>query len=304
MIIGIDEVGTGPLAGPVVVAAVLIEKGLITGVRDSKLVAENQRYPLADEIKRRATWYQIAERSSADINNRGLAKCLRECMRELAEAAKAAYPNAEVIIDGKKDHTLLQIPQLSFLKFQIGGDRLVYQISAASLIAKVHRDRQMIEFARHYPDYGFERHKGYPTPQHLAALRKYGATRIHRKKVTDKSLSQKVFARPKVAPSASETSPLSAADEYTLEVFRNAPEGRGADCNDDYPIEMAQKYINQASGMFDVLSDWSRGFVKSIRKQLNGKGALTPRQKFFLKRLVLRAREDKSKKEKARLKHS
>ena len=281
MIIGIDEVGLGPLAGPVTAAAVLIDKDAVYGVRDSKMVAEHKRYLLAEEIKSAAQWFCITQRTHAEINSRGITKCLRECLQELAKKAKAAYPKAEIIIDGKQDSGLLQNPKLSFLKFQIGGDRLVYQISAASLVAKAHRDLQMIEYGKQYPEYGFERHKGYPTEAHKVALEKHGLTPIHRTKTTHKTLSRQVFRRE-----------------------------QGHVDEEHYSKERAREYVNHANSLLDVLNDWSKGFIKSMSDNLKLGLDLTPRQKFFLKKIANEARKKKTKQkrqtkqERARLKRS
>jgi ribonuclease HII len=276
MIVGIDEVGMGPLAGPVVVAAALIADGVVEGVRDSKLVAESKRYALAEELQEKAEWFQIAQRSSDDINDRGLFPCVYECIFELADTARQKYPTSRIIIDGQPSqlHTKKKRP---WLEFQVGGDSTVYQIGAASLIAKAHRDLQMIELGKEFPLYGFERHKGYPTKAHIEALKAHGATAHHRRKATNRTLSHRLFE--------------SSGDHRARE-------------EETYSIEQAQKYINQVSGMFDVLDDWSKGFVKSMRGSLELNLDLTPRQKFFLKRMVEKAKKKKSKKEKARLKRS
>jgi ribonuclease HII len=265
MIIGIDEVGLGPLAGPVVVAAAHIEDGLIEGVRDSKLVAENKRYSLADQIREKALWYQIAQRSAGDINERGMYPCLYECIYEVADAARAKYPKARILMDGQpsQNHTKKKRPWLEFLA---GGDGLIYQISAASLIAKVHRDRQMLQYAEQYPGYYFEKNKGYPTNQHTAAIMELGITPIHRTKAVNRTMTRRT---------------VSGGEKEEAELSNYE----------------ARKLLNQISGMFDVLDDWTKGFIKSIRpKVFNDNLELTPRQNYFLVRAVKKARKKKSKK--------
>jgi ribonuclease HII len=271
MIIGIDEVGLGPIAGPVVVAAVLIKDGVVADVRDSKKMAEQKRYDRADEIVQKAEWYAIARRDPAEINRRGLGKCHQECLKEVAQTAHDKYPSAEIIIDGAKNAALLQWGG-EFLQFQVDGDDLIYQISAASLVAKAYRDRSMIALAKKFPDYGFERHKGYPTKEHVEMLERWGLTEHHRTRSANKALRSRL---------------LDKSDGGLEEAY--------------YSIEEAHKYVKHANSMFDVLDDWSKGFIKSIRSNLDLKLDLTPRQKFFLKRLVTRARQKKRKKEKSRL---
>lgn len=269
MIIGIDEVGLGPIAGPVVAAAVLIEDGLVDDVRDSKTMAEHKRYERADEITAAAAWYAVAYRSVADINGRGITKCHKECLKELAKAAHKKYPQAEVIIDGGINQDLMQWGS-EFLQFQIGGDGLIYQISAASLVAKAWRDRKMIELGKKFPAYGFERHKGYPTQAHVEALGEHGPTDHHRKKATNRTLSNKLFGR-----------------------------GKGRE-EEHYSIDRAREYVTFVFSVLDVLDDWSKGFVKSMRDNLKLNLDLTPRQKFFLKRTANEARKKKTKQKKVR----
>jgi len=268
----------GPLAGPVVVAAALIQDGIVEGVRDSKLVAESKRYALAEELQAKAEWFQIAQRSSDDINDRGLFPCVYECIFELADTARQKYPKARIIMDGQPSqlHTKKKRP---WLEFQAGGDSTVYQIGAASLIAKAHRDRQMIEFAAQYPGYGFEKNKGYPVAQHVDAIFELGVTPIHRNKSVSRTMTRRALGD-----------------------SRNAKDREQVDLTN----AEARKLLNQISGMFDVLDDWTKGFIKSLRpKVLNDDFfAPTPRQGYFLTRAVKKAKKKKSKKEKARLKRS
>jgi ribonuclease HII len=172
-IIGIDEVGMGPLAGPVVAAAVLIEDKLIDGVRDSKLVDETLRYELADSIRSKAQWTAIGERHAESINATRVRTCWAQIIVELANAAHEKFPEAEILMDGAFDRRVHE--KVPFLKFVVNGDDNVYQIAAASLVAN-------------FPDYHWRSNKGYGTPHHIETIRRLGLTPLHRIKQVEKVL--------------------------------------------------------------------------------------------------------------------
>ena len=171
-VVGIDEAGRGPLAGPLVVAGVVFPVGYDSGeINDSKQLTEKKREELYDIIIRDALFYQIEIVEPEEIDRINILEADRQAMSRIALAAPTdiVLTNAvDLYID--KDITSL-----------IKGDTLSCSIAAGSILAKVTRDRIMIEYDKQYPEYGFARHKGYGTKRHMEALRKYGATLIHRK---------------------------------------------------------------------------------------------------------------------------
>ena len=172
---GVDEVGRGPLAGPVVAAAVILsEKGTIRGLNDSKLLQPEERERLDREIRRRAVCCCVAEASVEEIDRFNILRAALLAMRRAVEGL-AQQPSI-VLVDGN------QRPELAMpVRTVVGGDARVRAISAASIIAKVHRDRLLTALHAEHPQYGFYGHKGYSTPEHLAALREHGACRHHRR---------------------------------------------------------------------------------------------------------------------------
>lgn len=176
LIAGIDEAGRGPLAGPVVAAAVILPNGFRHGsLDDSKRLSERTRDALFSEITGSAEIrWASAIVGSEEIDRINILRATHEAMRR-----------AVVRLDPLPDHVLIDglpvrpfpLPQTAL----VGGDGLSLSIAAASVIAKVTRDRLMVEFDARFPEYGFARHKGYGTPQHLAALKKHGPTPIHRR---------------------------------------------------------------------------------------------------------------------------
>lgn len=173
---GIDEAGRGPLAGPVCVAAVVLPVGFIHPVlNDSKQLSEAKREQLYEEITgdTRIRWHCVTI-EPAEIDRINILQATWEGMRRAALGLQPV-PDA-VLIDG--------LPVRRFPLHQVAlvkGDSLSYSIAAASIIAKVTRDRLMVAMARQHPEYGFETHKGYPTPAHLAALRQHGPCPHHRR---------------------------------------------------------------------------------------------------------------------------
>ncbi|MBI4302296.1 MAG: ribonuclease HII [Chloroflexi bacterium] len=175
-IAGIDEVGLGPLAGPVVAAAVLLSPEAnapwLSQVRDSKLLTSGQREALFQEIMAEALEIGIGQASPEEIDNQGLGSAITLAM---SRAVAQCQPDF-LLIDGRR-RLHLELPQ----KALVGGDGTCLSIAAASIIAKVTRDRLMVELDGLYPGYGFAQHKGYPTAEHLANLQRLGVSPVHRK---------------------------------------------------------------------------------------------------------------------------
>ena len=172
---GCDEAGRGPLCGPVVAAAVILPRGLeIEGLNDSKKLSEKKREKLFDIIKEKAIAYAIAEASPEEIDEINI---LNASMLAMRRAVDALAVNADfALIDGNCSRGF-DIPTETVVK----GDAKSYSIAAASVLAKVTRDRGCIELDRQYPEYGIAKHKGYPTKDHMDAVRKYGVAPIYRK---------------------------------------------------------------------------------------------------------------------------
>jgi ribonuclease HII len=175
LIAGIDEAGRGPLAGPVVAAAVILDpKRRVRGLRDSKVMTPEQREAVAIDIRARAIAWAVAASDVGEIDALNILRATLLAMRRAVEAL--AIQPIEALVDG--DHC----PQLVCPVYAIvKGDRDVPAISAASIIAKTTRDAMLVALDREYPMYGFARHKGYGTPEHLAALDLHGPCPHHRK---------------------------------------------------------------------------------------------------------------------------
>lgn len=172
---GVDEAGRGPLAGPVVAAAVILDdKQPIAGLADSKKLSAKRRDFLFDEIRARALCFAIAEASVEEIDRLNILQATLLAMQR-AVAGLRLRPGL-VLVDGNR------LPVLPVrAEAVVGGDALVQAISAASILAKVHRDRWCETVAAEYPHYGFAGHKGYGTAEHLAALHAHGACPLHRR---------------------------------------------------------------------------------------------------------------------------
>jgi ribonuclease HII len=174
-IAGVDEAGRGPLAGPVVAAAVIFHpRHPIAGVADSKTLSPARREALYAVIVRDAASYGIGLASVEEIDHLNIYHATLLAMQRAVAAL--SIPPTKVLIDGNVCPRLL-CPAEAIVK----GDVTVPTISAASIIAKVTRDRMLKELDRQYPEYGFARHHGYPTAVHLAALKQYGASPVHRR---------------------------------------------------------------------------------------------------------------------------
>lgn len=172
---GVDEVGRGPIAGPVVAAAVILDPNKpIHGLADSKKLSEKKREQLYEEIISSSLSYAIARASVEEIDEINI---LHASLLAMKRAVEALVPSAEfALIDGNRCPEL-EIPSASVIK----GDTKVACISAASILAKVTRDREMVELDKAFPGYGLAKHKGYPTKAHLEALSKYGVNALYRR---------------------------------------------------------------------------------------------------------------------------
>lgn len=175
LIAGVDEVGRGPLVGAVVTAAVILDpNNPIIGLADSKKLTEKKRDKLFDEIQEKALCWCIGRAEPEEIDNINILHATMLAMQR-AVAGLSIIPEY-VLIDGNRCPEL-PMPSQAVIK----GDSLVQEISAASILAKVIRDREMVELDKAFPEYGFAKHKGYPTAYHLEKLAQYGATEFHRK---------------------------------------------------------------------------------------------------------------------------
>ncbi len=172
---GVDEAGRGPLAGPVVAAAVILDiRQPIAGLADSKVLTALQRERLFDQIRDKALCLSIAQASVEEIDRLNILQATMLAMQRAVQGLRLRP--AQVLVDGNR------LPVLDVLAHAVvGGDAKVSAISAASILAKVHRDRWCSELDRQYPQYGFAAHKGYGTAQHLSALRAHGACPEHRR---------------------------------------------------------------------------------------------------------------------------
>ena len=181
-IAGVDEVGRGPLAGPVVCAAVVMpldDASIIEGIDDSKKLSEKKREMLAEEIKKRALAYTIIEVSEEEIDRINILEAtkigMKQAIETLALQPQVVLTDGNMTIDiAHKQHSVIH------------GDALSYSIGAASIIAKVHRDKMMDEYAKVYPQYAFEKNKGYGTAAHIQGIKEYGLCPIHRRTFTKK----------------------------------------------------------------------------------------------------------------------
>ena len=185
-ICGIDEAGRGPLAGPVVVASVIMPEGsMIEGVNDSKKVSEKKREKLYEQIIEEAVAYGVGiiEQNEIDRINilnatkEGLTLCIKELEKDLKEKNRGIEKPEIILVDALTKIDTDHIPYQSIIK----GDAKSYSIAAASIIAKVTRDRIMRQWDEVYPEYGFAKHKGYGTAMHISAIKQYGICPLHRK---------------------------------------------------------------------------------------------------------------------------
>jgi len=175
LVCGVDEVGRGPLAGPVVTAAVILDPSQpITGLADSKRLSERQRLILAEQIRQQALAWAVGRAEAAEIDQLNILHATMLAMQRAVNQLE--IKPQQVLIDGNRCPAL-PYPCQAIVK----GDSQVASISAASILAKVSRDMEMQLMERYYPGYGFAQHKGYPTRAHYQALRELGPTAIHRR---------------------------------------------------------------------------------------------------------------------------
>ncbi len=190
ILIGVDEAGRGPLAGPVVAAAAVLKEGNFTFLDDSKKLSPKKREQIFEGLPNCCEYYSIGEASAQEIDEIGILNADFLAMRRalapiISELCEKNLPY-KILVDGnlyiREIEKNLQMPIIK-------GDGRVACIAAASIFAKVHRDKLMVKFNEQFPNYGFEKHKGYGTKAHLAAIEKFGDCEIHRK-----SFHHKVFA--------------------------------------------------------------------------------------------------------------
>lgn len=174
-ICGVDEAGRGPLAGPVCAAAVILPDGiLIEGLNDSKKLSEKKREELYDVIKENAIAYSVAFGTLEEIEECNI---LNATYMAMSRAVDGLAVNADfALIDGNRTPSGIKIPCETVVK----GDSKSSSIAAASILAKVTRDRLLIEYDKKYPQYNFKKHKGYGTKEHYEAIKKYGVCEVHR----------------------------------------------------------------------------------------------------------------------------
>ena len=176
-ICGIDEAGRGPLAGPLVVAGVILTRE-ISGLQDSKRLSEKQRELLYSQIIV-SSKYHISIVDSEYIDKNGISSAIKRALNEIIEELRG--DGVTFLFDGNSSYGI------EGLSHMVKADTKVAQVSAASILAKVTRDRLMVDYAKMYPEYGFDRHKGYGTKAHIEPIRESGYTPIHRKSYRIKS---------------------------------------------------------------------------------------------------------------------
>lgn len=174
MVIGVDEVGRGCWAGPLVAAAVSLNSNDVSGLADSKVLKAKKREQLYDQLMFSTAMVGVGWVWPDEINELGLTKSVEIAMWRAVKELE--YEDAEIIIDGNINY----LPQLRNIQTLIKADDLIPEVSAASIVAKIERDRYMVEVAKKYPEYGFEKHVGYGTKIHQQALELYGVLPIHR----------------------------------------------------------------------------------------------------------------------------
>lgn len=184
LVAGVDEAGRGPLAGPVFAAAVIMsEDKYIPDIKDSKKLSEKKREKIFDYITENADYYAIASVDEREIDEINILNATHKAMNAAVDSL-AVKPDF-VLIDGNSINNMA-LPHKTIVK----GDAKVFCIAAASILAKVSRDRYITELSKKYPEYGFEKHKGYGTAQHIEVLKKYGPCPIHRKSFLKKILGE------------------------------------------------------------------------------------------------------------------
>lgn len=178
---GIDEAGRGPLAGPLVVAGVILIEDII-GLNDSKVLSEKKREQLFDEIIEKSK-YHIVFKSAEEIDNFGISSCLKSSILEIIENLKEF--SDYFLMDGNTNFGI------QILQKEVKADAKYSQVSAASILAKVSRDRFMVKISKDFEEFDFEKHKGYGTKAHIEAIKKFGRSPIHRTSYKIKGLDDK-----------------------------------------------------------------------------------------------------------------
>lgn len=178
LLCGIDEAGRGPLAGPLVMAGVILSRSVV-GLMDSKKLSEKRREALYPQIIA-ASQYHIILFSHRQIDKKGISECLHDGLEQI----KASLGGVNYLFDGNTAYGVTEIETM------VKADMKVSEVSAASILAKVTRDRMMRDYAMLYPEYGFEKHKGYSTQPHIEAMRCHGRCAIHRKSFRVKALDE------------------------------------------------------------------------------------------------------------------
>ena len=174
LVAGVDEVGRGPLAGPVVCASVIMPlEDIIDGVDDSKKLSEKKREKLAEIIKNKAVAYCIKEIWQDEIDSINILNAVKKCMTEAVNGL-TVKPDI-TLVDGVDTNLSINA------EYVIKGDANSYTIGCASILAKVYRDNLMVEYAKEFPEYGFEKHKGYGTKSHIEKIKEIGPCKLHRK---------------------------------------------------------------------------------------------------------------------------
>ena len=174
LVAGVDEVGRGPLAGPVVCASVIMPMDdIIDGVTDSKKLSEKKRETLAEIIKKKAIAYSICEIWQDEIDQLNILGAVKKCMVKAVEGL-SVKPDI-TLVDGVDTNLPINA------EYIVKGDLNSSTIGCASIIAKVYRDTMMVDFAKDYPEYGFEKHKGYGTKSHIEKIKEIGPCKLHRK---------------------------------------------------------------------------------------------------------------------------
>jgi ribonuclease HII len=180
VVVGIDEVGRGAWAGPLVIGAAVVPKDRrMQGIRDSKLLPERERERLFDRIAGWCEAWAVGSASQEECDELGMAEAQRVATRRALDAlaAQGVVP-AAAVSDGKWDFISPAVPRV---EMRVKADRICLSVAAASVLAKVVRDREMRELAEHYPHWSFDTNKGYPCPAHKAALQGYGPSAVHRR---------------------------------------------------------------------------------------------------------------------------
>lgn len=178
---GIDEAGRGPLAGPLVVAGVILIENIV-GLNDSKVLSEKKRELLFDEIIEKSK-YHIVFKSAKEIDDFGISSCLKSSILEIIENLKEF--SDYFLMDGNTNFGI------KILQKEIKADAKYAQVSAASILAKVSRDRFMVEISKDFKEFDFEKHKGYGTKAHIEAIKKFGRSPIHRTSYKIKGIDDK-----------------------------------------------------------------------------------------------------------------